>query len=109
MTSEFIDSLHDVFSTLQPVTTRRMFGGTGLFHSGLMFAIVIDDLLYLKADKETSQQFIHEGCEPFTYSRQGKQVALQYYSAPDCIYDDSDDAALWAQLAFSSALRCRRS
>ena len=82
MTSEFIDSLHDVFSTLQPVTTRRMFGGTGLFHSGLMFAIVIDDLLYLKADKVTSQQYIHEGCEPFTYSRQGKPVSYTHLTLP---------------------------
>lgn len=49
-TSEFTDSLADLFELRGPGTVRRMFGGSVVDHDGLMFAIVVDDVLYLKAD-----------------------------------------------------------
>ena len=82
-----------------------MFGGTGIFHQGLMFAIVIDDVLYLKSDSHSAGLFEQHGCEPFTYTRQGKSVSLNYYTAPESIFDDLDDARQWSELAFAAALR----
>ncbi len=32
-----------------PVAVKRMFGGAGIYRDGLMFALVADDVLYLKA------------------------------------------------------------
>ncbi len=34
-----------------PVTVRPMFGGAGIFRDGLMFALIADEVLYLKADE----------------------------------------------------------
>ena len=104
MCSEFVDNLRDLFVSLQPLTSRRMFGGTGIFHQGLMFAMVIDDVLYLKSDSQSAELFEQHGCEPFTYMRQGKSVSLNYYTAPESIFDDLDDAREWSELAFTAAL-----
>lgn len=105
--SEFTDSLPDLFALFGPVTIRRMFGGYGLYHDGLMFAIVVDDILYLKADAAGSAEFIEAGLESFAYQRAGREVRLSFYRAPDEILDDRDLAARWANHAFAAARRAQ--
>ncbi|MBP6813806.1 MAG: TfoX/Sxy family protein, partial [Burkholderiaceae bacterium] len=55
--SEFAAHLSDVFRHFGPIDVRRMFGGQGVFHQGLMFGLVIDDTLYLKADALSAAGF----------------------------------------------------
>lgn len=55
--SEFAENLKEVFVLFGPVQLRRMFGGHGVFHEGLMFALVADDVLYQKADGKSSKLF----------------------------------------------------
>ena len=50
MASTFQDHLAELFAPLGGVVFRRMFGGVGVFRDGLMFALVADDVLYMKAD-----------------------------------------------------------
>ena len=44
--------LDDLFCAFGPVRTRPMFGGGGLYADGLMFAIDVDDCIFLKADRQ---------------------------------------------------------
>jgi DNA transformation protein len=55
--SEFVDYLHEVFGRFGPIHVRRMFGGYGIYHDGIMFGLVADDTLYLKADASTAKHF----------------------------------------------------
>ncbi len=101
----FDDHIADVFSAFGPIQLRRMFSGYGLFRDGLMFGLVIDDVLFLKADARNVGDFLELGLAPFTYARKGRMVHLSYYQAPDAVMDDSAKAAEWAQSAFEAALR----
>ena len=103
--SEYIDYLREVFADFGPVTARRMFGGYGLYHEGLMFGLVAQEALYLKSDAENVHFFAAEGLEKFSYEKQGKRYSIAYYQAPDTVYDDPEDAALWARRAYAAALR----
>ena len=103
--SQFADSLHEVFAALGRVQIRRMFGGHGVFHDGLMCALVIRDTLYLKCDVQTQPYFEALGLEPFTYERQGKRLPMSYRLAPETVFEDRAEAALWSRRAFESALR----
>lgn len=105
--TEFVDNLEQVFAAFGPVRTRRMFGGFGVYHDGLMFALVVDDLLYLKADAQSRDLFLARGLHPFEYLKQEKRVKLSYFAAPDEIFDDPDEAKVWAVRAFEAALRSR--
>lgn len=87
---------------------RRMFGGYGLYRDDLMFAIIIQDKLYLKADAMNRQQFEERGLLPFTYESKGKQVTIRYYEAPAEVFEDSDDMRTWVESALAAALRARR-
>jgi DNA transformation protein len=70
-----------------------------------MFAIVMDQRLYLKADEFNRPEFEALGLTPFTYAMKGKYVALSYWAAPDLIFDAPQDAVHWAQSAWDAALR----
>ena len=93
----------DVFAELGAIHVRRMFGGAGIYHRGVMFALVVNDVLYLKADADSAEDFLMRGLEPFTYTRAGRTIALSYHRAPDDILDDPAEAALWARRAVASA------
>jgi DNA transformation protein len=102
--------IRELFAQFRPVTVRRMFSGVGIFADGLMFALVVDAAIYLKADETNIADFEREGSRPFTYTR-GKSSgrpthhALPYWRLPDRLYDDPDELAVWAGRAFNIAQR----
>ncbi len=106
--NEFVEHLHEVFSEFGRIDARRMFGGYGIFHEGLMFALVADDTLYLKADDESADDFESRGLAQFQYNKGGRVVGVSYFEAPDEIYDDPAEAVGWAQRAYDAALRAKR-
>lgn len=103
--SEFIGFVQELLEKWGQVNSRRMFGGHGLYYEGLMFAIVMDKCLYLKADAVNRADFEALNLTPFTYPMKGKDVALSYWSAPDAIFDEPAEAVRWAMSAWDAALR----
>lgn len=59
--------IQDLLSDFGPVNIRNMFSGAGIYADGVMFAILVDDRLYLKADSLSARDFAAEGKGPFTY------------------------------------------
>ena len=106
--NEFINYLHELFHLFGPIRARKMFGGYGIYHQGLMFALVDDEVLYLKTDAENIHFFTELELPAFEYQKQGKVTRMSYYQAPDNIFEDPDEAALWAARSFQAALRARR-
>lgn len=105
--SDFVDHLRDLFRSLGVIDARRMFGGHGIYHDDLMFAIVMDDVLYLKADEKSAVFFERCGLSKFSYQRNGSTANLSFYCAPESIMEDSGEALLWARRALEAALRAR--
>ena len=104
MASEFVTFLSEVFAQFGVIRARRMFGGYGIYHHDLMFGLVADDLLYLKADSTTIPDFEKLGLQPFIFSHSGKVLQMSYYQAPEEIFDDFDAAAVWARKAYKVAV-----
>lgn len=105
--SEFAENLREIFAELGPIEIKSMFGGYGVFREGLMFALVADDVLFLKADKKTAADFQDRGLPPFEYEQRGKKISMSYFQAPEEIFDETERAKEWADLAFGAALRGR--
>lgn len=85
-----------------------MFGGYGVYHDGLMFALVADDVLYLKADEKSSPAFAALGLPQFEYEKSGKKMRMSYYGAPEEIFDDPVQAKAWADRAYGAAVRAKK-
>jgi DNA transformation protein len=81
-----------------------MFGGSGIFKDGTMFALIADETLYLKADEATQRAFVAEGNGNFTYeTAKGSRVVMSYWRAPDRLLEDSEELVGWARTAISVA------
>jgi DNA transformation protein and related proteins len=85
-----------------------MFGGAGLYRDGVMFGLVSDGEIFLKADSSSAPRFQEAGSRPFVYSRQGKNTSMSYWSLPAQALDDSDELTRWAMLACEAAERARK-
>ena len=92
--SEFVEYLAEVFEYFGPIHAKRMFGGYGIYRDDLMFGLVADDVLYLKADAESSQHFETRELYAFEYAKNGKTMKMSYFLAPEDIFDDKDDAKI---------------
>ncbi|MGY6569895.1 MAG: TfoX/Sxy family protein [Salinarimonas sp.] len=91
-----------------PVTIRRMFGGHGVFHDGLMFALEADGELFLKANDASEPAFLEVGSQPFVYAMKGRRVTMRYWRAPAAALDDPEIMAVWAREAYRAARESAR-
>ena len=91
--------------SIGPVRAKRMFGGHGLFLNDLMFALISDGTLYLKADEQSANEFKSKELGAFTYLKKGKACSLSYYQAPEEALEDCDTMNHWANMAYDAALR----
>lgn len=102
---EFVAYVVDLMQLIGPVYAKSMFGGHGIFLESLMFALVADSTLYLKADQENEIEFKSKGLEPFSYAKQGKEYKMSYFQAPEESLEDAEVMRAWANSAYSAALR----
>ncbi|MFD1197319.1 TfoX/Sxy family protein [Brucella gallinifaecis] len=101
------ESLREFFAGLGAISIRRMFGGKGIYHQGLIIALVVNDELLLKADAQTMPAFINAGSRQWSYisTKSGKTVAMPYWSVPEDAFDDAEIMTNWARIAFAASLR----
>lgn len=106
--SEFTDYLQDVFSQFGQISARRMFGGHGIYFDDCMFGLVAEDTLYLKVDQENIHHFKELDLPPFTFEKnKGGTMSMSFHLAPETIFEDHDEAALWAEHAWAAAKRAK--
>lgn len=92
---DFIEYLtSDLLREVPLLTTRSMFGGHGVYSRGAIVGIVIDGVLYLKADDEFAEKLEADGCERFTYKRKdGRSASMKYWTMPEEAMHDPVAAA----------------
>ena len=100
---DFVEFVQELFAPLGGVSIRRMFGGAGIYSRGVMFGLIDDDTIYLKADNETRKAFEERGCGPFVYDGKGKPIQMSYWQMPPELIDDSEAALAWAKTALGVA------
>lgn len=105
---DFADFVIEQMAGLGPVQARRMFGGFGLYRQGLMFALIVDDRLFLKTDDGNRAAFLERGLPPFAYQARGREVRVDYHEAPPDVFDDPAAMAEWAAGAHACARRAAR-
>jgi DNA transformation protein len=102
----FAEFLREQLAPLGRVTTRRMFGKTGVFCGGVMFGMVTDNMLYLRVDDHNRTAFEEaQSAPPLNYEKKGSTIDLSFWRAPERLFDEPDELVTWAQLALAAARR----
>src|SRR5678816_1331869 len=104
--ASFATFLREELSPLGHITIRRMFGKSGVFCDGLMFAMVTEDVLYFRVDDDNRAAFAEAAAvPPLNYEKGGRLIDLAFWRAPDRLLDDLDDLTHWARTALGAARR----
>ncbi|WP_299288095.1 TfoX/Sxy family protein [uncultured Tateyamaria sp.] len=93
----------DLFADLGSLSTRKMFGGLGMYHAGNIFAVLMSDgRLLLKGQGEMQARLDEMGLKRWTYQREGKAPAsMPYWELPDSALDDAEEAVMLARAAIA--------
>ena len=86
----------DKLSGLGEVHSRAMFGGYGIFHEGLMFALISDDVLYFKVDNSNREMYEKAGSSKFPHG-------ISYWEVPTDIFEDTARLYQWANISIGVA------
>jgi len=102
----FAEFLREQLAPLGRITMRRMFGKTGVFCDGLMFAMVRDNTLYFRIDEDNRAVFKEaEAFPPLNYEKKGGTIDLSFWRAAERLFDEPDDLVTWARAALAAAGR----
>ncbi|CAN5348625.1 TfoX/Sxy family protein [soil metagenome] len=102
----FEEWVREHFAALGPLEIKRMFGGASVYSHGLIFALLDDGLVWLKADEVSQPELEAAGSRQFTYpTKDGGTMSMAYWSLPETAVDDPDEAVEWARSAIDAALR----
>ena len=85
----FLDLILEKLSNLGTVSGKSMFGGFGVFHDGVMFGLIANDVLYLKADDSNR--------EDYTKRNSPQYKPMPYFKVPDDVFEEVDELVIWAQ------------
>lgn len=107
VTPSFRSWVEDQLDRIVPVRTRPMFGGLGIYAGDLFFALVADDVLYLKVDEETRDAYEERGLAPFRpHGPDGMEMS--YREIPADLLEDPDALRPWVEDAVDVARRAGR-
>ena len=90
----------DVLGHIAGITSRKMFGGYGLYLDGAIFGIITDvDELRFKVDASNRAQYEALGSTPFVYTghKNKKPVTMNYYLVPEKVQEDRERLEEWVR------------
>ena len=105
--ASFAEFLREQLSPLGRLAMRRMFGKTGVFCDGLMFAMVTEDTLYVRVDDHNQATFAEAASTPpLNYvAAKGRVIDLAFWRVPDRLFDEPEELLAWARAALGAAGR----
>jgi DNA transformation protein len=91
-TAAAMETFFDDLSSLIDVTSKKMFGGYGIFSDGVMFALVDPSgRRFLRADESTVGDFESADSD--------KHRGMPYWTVPDVVAADDAEFERWARRA----------
>lgn len=96
VSSDFLQYVLDQLSGWGNVHVNKMFGGAALYQGELAFAMISNDIVYLKVDDTNKEKYIAAGStqlKPF----KNNATVLSFYNIPGDVLEDSDKFVVWAK------------
>ena len=102
VSDEYLAYVLDRLACVGGVRARKMFGGAGIYRDDVFFALVAQDVLYLKVDDTNRSDYEEAGSSPFRPYRDKPHV-MSYYEVPIDVLEDDLLLREWALKALAAA------
>lgn len=81
----------DYLSQFGETEKRSMFGGTGFFVQGAMFALLKNERIYLRGGNEFTDKLIEKECKKFVHVKKSSTAIVNYYDITDLYEQNAND------------------
>ncbi len=105
VSADGVKTVLDRLSELGDITSRRLFGGHGLYWRDVIFGLVSRERLYFKVDEESRGEYLARGMGPFRPNE--RQTSKSYYEVPQDVLDDRESLLCWARQAIRAGQESR--
>src|SRR5712692_3323521 len=102
----YLDWITEWLAPLGLIASRSMMGAHVLYCNSIVFALVANGTLYLKADAVTRPKFEALGLQPFQ-PFPDKPGTMSYYPPPTEFFEDPDVMLEWGRAAVAAGMRAR--
>lgn len=103
---DYLEYVLDQLSQFGDVQSKKMFGGVGLFHDGLMFGMIGGDVFRLKVDESNIADYEVRGMQPF--SSGSKKKGMPYWEVPADVIEDPELLKGWADKSYQAAVKAKK-
>ncbi len=98
---EYAEYIVDLLTPHYPVSTRKMFGGVGIFcEYGMCVLISSEDVVYFKVDAENRADY--------ESARMAQFMNMPYFQLPEELFEDADELGLWLAKSIGAAPRAQK-
>ena len=104
VSSNYLGYVREQLAGLGGVSSRRMFGGAGLYCDGFFFALVDNDTLYLRVDDSNRADYTTRGMGQFRPYPDRPQLSMSYYETPADVLEDAAELMAWARRSVAAAI-----
>jgi len=104
---QYLEYILEQLGGLGGVTSRRMFGGVGLYRGELFFGLIDDDTLFFKTDASNSAEYTARNMPRFMPPTNRPMGPLGYHQVPADIIEDAEALVSWARQSVAVALASR--
>ena len=102
--AEYTDYVLELLAPLGTLTTGRFFGGVGISHTAVQFAIIMGNSLYFTVDDTTREKYLAAGMTCFSYlTKKGRVQVRKYFELPEEVLTDPAQLRQWANEAMRVA------
>lgn len=93
--ANFQNQVMELLAPCGEINSRSMFGGYGIFHEGVMFALISEARLFFKVDDSNRAAYVAAGSTRFK--------VMPYYEVPAEVFEDGSKMCRWADAAMAVA------
>ena len=102
--AQYLEYVREQLAGLGHVSTRRMFGGVGLYCDELFFGLIDDDTLFFKTDASNAAQYQARNMPRFMPPTNRPMSPMGYHQVPADIIEDGELLVTWARQSVAVAL-----
>jgi DNA transformation protein len=104
VSSDYLQYVLEQLSGLARVSSRRMFGGIGLYCDGVFFGLIDSDTLFFKVDDSNRGDYVARNMAAFRPVADKPDLSMSYFEVPADALEDRDELASWASKSVAVAV-----
>jgi DNA transformation protein and related proteins len=103
--SDYLAYVLEQLEQLGGVSSRRMFGGAGLYSDEFFFGLIMDDVLYLRVDDSNRADYTARRMAQFRPYADRPYLSMNYFEVPADVLEDAGELVNWARQSVVVAMK----